>query len=190
MFKGGSGLFIKESFKDVKVQGSFLPSTQFLGRGILKCVEMKEGITIVELGAGTGALTKKILPCLPEDGRLIIVELNGSLADYLKKIFIDKRVTIVQGDAQNLRKILFGLGVEKVDCIISGIPLGNLSYAEKQNIFMEINRSLLDDGQYVQFQYFLSSWFHVKKIFKARIARYELRNFPPAFIYECRKKYI
>jgi phospholipid N-methyltransferase len=52
---------------------------------------------------------------------------------------------------------------------------------------MAIKDGLHGDGLYLQFQYLPISLAHIKQVFKAKVIGFELRNFPPAFLYECRK---
>lgn len=181
-------LFIKESFKTFKTQGSLVPSSKFLSRQILKPIKTINGMVVVELGAGTGVFTKEIISQLSANGTLVVIEINHKLIEYLKETATDKRVIIIEGSAENLSEHLKKLNLKKADYIISGIPFGNLSYKTVHKILTEINYSLSDNGVYIQFQYLLTDWLHIRKIFKTIIAGYELRNFPPAFLYHCRKK--
>lgn len=181
-------IFLKQSLKEFRTNGAILPSSKFLSEQILKPLKMKDGVVIVELGAGTGAFTKEIIYRLPKNGILLVIEINNKLTEHLQKTISDKRVMIVEDDASNLSKHLEKFNLKKPDYIISGIPLGNLSWETRQKLFSEINNCLSDDGLFIQFQYFLASWFHIKKFFNAKIASYELRNLPPAFLYHCRKK--
>jgi phosphatidylethanolamine/phosphatidyl-N-methylethanolamine N-methyltransferase len=183
-----SGLFIKESLKEFKTHGSLFPSSRFLSERMVEPLLMKDGVSIIELGAGTGAFTKKIISRLPEKSKLLVFEINPKLAEHLRQTIKDKRVIIIKDDAENLGMHLAVNGLEKVDYVVSGLPLANLSHAKRQAILKVIEKYLSDEGVYMQFQYFLVSWSHIRKIFKAKIVGYEYRNFPPAFLYKCQKK--
>ncbi|MEK7609678.1 MAG: rRNA adenine N-6-methyltransferase family protein [Patescibacteria group bacterium] len=182
------GLFFREGIKRFKVHGSLLPSSRYLSRKILKQVEMREGIFIVELGAGTGAFTNMILSEMPKTGKLVIFEINPILVKHLRDSIIDSRVIIIEADAVDIAGHLRNLNLTKPDYIISGIPIGNFSKSMRNSLLMAIHGSLSDTGLFIQFQYFLSSLISVKKLFDAKIIGYECRNLPPAFIYGCRKK--
>lgn len=149
---------------------------------------MKKGAVIVELGAGTGVFTKKILSRLPADGRLLAFEINSALARYLSHAFEDKRLVIIEDDAALIGQHLNRLNLGHADCVISGLPLADFKHEKREEILCAIEEALVEDGLYLQFQYFLSSLKHIKKKFDAKVIGFELRNVPPAFLYECRKK--
>ncbi len=179
--------FFKEALGRFVSHGAIMPSTSFLAEQMLRPVVMKKGVVIVELGAGTGAFTQDILRRLPSDGVLIVVELNPKLAAHLKKRFVDSRMIIIEGDATKLGSYLEKLDHVHVDYVVSGLPIGNFRSSIREKIFSEIYAHLSDTGRYIQFQYFLASLRHIRKFFDARIIAYEVRNVPPAFVYECKK---
>lgn len=157
---------------------------------MLKRVEMKPGVIIVELGAGTGAFTRMILERLPADGRLVIFEINPVLAGHLRRNIIDSRVVILEADAVLIVDELRELNISKPDYIISGIPIGNMKPSSRLLLLSAIHDSLDENGMYIQFQYFLASLVAIRKLFHTKIIGYEYRNFPPAFVYNCRKKVV
>lgn len=149
---------------------------------------MKEGVCIVELGAGTGSFTKYLVATMPPKSKLFVFEISPLFAEHLRQTIQDERVFIIEGDAMNLGSELRRLHSGPVDYVISGLPLGNFPKKVQDLILSEINDVLKDTGMYVQFQYFLASWFRIQTMFDAKIAGYELCNFPPAFVYECKKR--
>lgn len=182
------GLFFKEGLKKFVTNGSFVPSSKYLGKMILKHVEMKPSVVIVELGAGTGAFTNMILSKMPKDGRLVIFEINPTLAKHLRNIIVDQRSIVIEADAVGMVGHLKSLNIINPDYIISGIPIGNMSPSARRSLLLAIGESLGKDGLYIQFQYFLISLIPIRKIFHTKILGYEYRNIPPAFVYGCRKK--
>jgi phospholipid N-methyltransferase len=76
-----------------------------------------------------------------------------------------------------------------VDVIISTLPFVFIPKDETKRILLEIKKSLKKDGQFIQYQYFLSEFKLIKNIFeKDKIdLSFELLNLPPAFIYSLRK---
>jgi len=150
-------------------------------------IEVREKLMVIELGPGTGAFTKAILLRLPASGRLIALEINEKAAKHLAHNIQDSRLEIVNTDATNLSTYLHKKGIQKVDCIISGLPLGNFPPNSVQHLLFEIKNILNSTGVYVQFQYFLSSLHQIKKTFPHVSIRFEPRNFPPAFVLVCKK---
>ncbi len=180
-------LFFREAIKGFWSHGNLFPSSRFLAKTLVSRMPKKRGIVVVELGAGTGALTRQIIDALPSDGRLVSIEINPVLAKYLKDTFKDKRVTFIEGDASRLRHYFSSIGLPKADCVISGLPLGDLKRDTRRTILQEIRSILGEKGTYIQFQYLLASYFEIRRSFNAKIVAYEFRNIPPAFVYECMK---
>jgi phospholipid N-methyltransferase len=176
--------FIGQSLKHFIKIGSVFPSSSFLARRMVQGIDSK---VILELGPGTGVFTKEILKILPEDGLLISIESNESFVEYLNKNLHDARLKVYKADALQLGDILKQNGIDKVNCIISGLPLGHFTLEMKNNILSEIKNGLSDDGIYVQFEYFLAGIRSIKRFFPYVSISFELLNFPPAFVIRCKK---
>ena len=180
-------LFLKEGVKKLHIQGSLLPSSKYLGRRIVRRIPMKEKMLIVELGAGTGVFTEIILAKMPKNGILLAFETNHILAEHLRRNLNDPRLIIIEDDAAKLAKHLSEKALPLADCVVSGLPFGDFSRTKRQQLLSAIREGLHENGKYLQFQYLPLSLAHIKEMFKAKVIGYELRNFPPAFLYECRK---
>jgi 16S rRNA (adenine1518-N6/adenine1519-N6)-dimethyltransferase len=74
---------------------------------IVRTAAPTPGETILEVGPGFGALTERLLAA---GARVVAVELDKRLADYLRRRFADTALTLVQGDAcrVDLAEILGG----------------------------------------------------------------------------------
>src|SRR3989344_4908536 len=154
-------LFIKNSVKDFYRVGAVAPSSRFLAERMARATLINNAQTIIELGAGTGAITKELLKILPLQGRLTILEINPDFVSFL--------------------------GKNSSDAIISSLPLGNFGTHHSKKIIIDAHDCLKPNGVFVQFQYSLKSWQTLKKIFRQVDICFELRNLWPAFIYICRK---
>ena len=185
--KKGLGLFFKQGLKKFKTHGALFPSSKFLGERILKHIDMNEGICIVELGAGTGVFTKQILEKLPKSGKLIIFEIDPHLIEFLRSIINDPRAIIIKGDARDIKAYLPEVP-DHIDYVVSGLPLGNFNKKDRHAIFQSIRNVLGIKGIFLQFQYLMASYLHLRKFFNIKIVGYEYRNLPPAFIYKCTNK--
>lgn len=180
-----SNTFVGESFKNFNKVGSVWPSSSQLAKRIAKDVT---GSVVVELGPGTGALTKEILKRLPPAGKLIAIEANEIFAKHLREQISDERLKIHIGDALLLKKFLGKEGVAVVNCIVSGLPLGVFNKEIKEGILREVSGCLGDEGLFIQFEYLLAGYLAVKEFFPVISLSYEFFNFPPAFVMKCRKK--
>ena len=177
-------IFIGQSLKHFIGVGSIFPSSTFLAKRMTKNIKCP---VVLELGPGTGVFTKEILKRLPKDGRLISIENNEIFTKYLKEKIKDKRLRLCFGDALMLKKILNENGIKKVDCIISGLPIGVFKKEDKEKLMKQITECLSNDGVYIQFEYFLAGIRSVREFFPSVSLSYEILNLPPAFIMRCKK---
>lgn len=164
--------------------GAVAPSSRNLGRAMAAGLPGDHGVC-VELGGGTGSLTRAILATAAPRDRLIVVERDPRLAAYLQKRF--PGITVVEGDAQNLTQILRDAGVERVDTVVSGLPFRSLPDGVRRNIAAEIFAALGPGGVYVQFTYWgeppiPADIMREYKITRARTGRV-WRNIPPANVW-------
>lgn len=178
--------FFKESLADFKNTGSFVPSSRRLARRLTRPLAARPNMIVVELGAGTGAVTGFLAETLPIDAKIISLEINPVLVNRLRRSFKDKRIEIVEGDARDLGEHLSKLKIAKVDYIVSGLPLGNFSKNLRRAILDEIRVNLKSNGVYTQFQYFMANFIEIRKTFMMIDFVWEWRNFPPAFVYTCK----
>jgi phosphatidylethanolamine/phosphatidyl-N-methylethanolamine N-methyltransferase len=77
--------FLLEAARDIRTTGAIAPSSQNLARLMTEPVRAQEGrpLNIMEVGAGTGSVTRALIPQLSADCRLDIVEANPRFADRL-----------------------------------------------------------------------------------------------------------
>lgn len=183
-----TSIFLKAFMKNFRKTGSIMPSSVYLAKKLVAPLLFKPEMIIVELGAGTGSITKYLLSVLPNDVRLFSIELNEVLSDHLDLLIKDPRFTLIRGDASKLSQHLEKYNIKKADHIISGLPLGSLSVESRESIYKEIKKCLEPNGVYTQFQYLMANLLGIKKHFKVENISFEWRNIPPAFIYTCRIK--
>src|SRR5262245_52184621 len=93
-------LFLTKFLQRGRVIASFAPSSRYMARAVLRGIDFDKKPTIVELGAGTGPITKELLSRMGTRGRLIINELDPDLCRYLRHSF--PQADIVEGDAADL----------------------------------------------------------------------------------------
>ena len=67
--------FLKEALKNINTLGTVTPSSRFLSKRMLKEINFLKADVIVELGPGTGAITKYILENLSPKATLICFEI-------------------------------------------------------------------------------------------------------------------
>lgn len=106
---------------------------------------------VVEVGAGTGAVTRALLRRVPED-RLILVELDEELCQWLKNRF--PRATVFCGNAVDLPRLLPEAREDgRIAAIVSGIPVVQFPLAAKRAFVEAVFAMMGDDGQLLQYTY-------------------------------------
>lgn len=180
--------FVVSYIKNPSQVGAICPSSRFLAQRMVRGVKRKtcktakgEGAVVVELGAGTGAVTKYIVKSGYAKGefKLYSIEFDEALAEVLKSEYPD--VEIVNDSAENLRKIVGG-DSGKIVAIISSLPLLSLPKDCVKTILNEVEESLPIGGVFIQFTYNLARA-PEKLGFKKMVhlgRSIELLNIPPA----------
>lgn len=179
--------FIKAFLRNPKQVGNFIQSSQFLADKLIEPIEFDDVKCIVELGAGTGIVTKRLLDNMPEDCTLLCFEIDHTLAKQLKADFDDPRLKVIQDSAENMARYLKKHDYSEADYIISGLPLVTLPKNTTSNILNEIRHCLKEDGKYMQLQYSLISKKRLKRIFPRLSIYFTILNVPPAFVYVAHK---
>ena len=113
--------FFKGWLSDVKAVGAILPTSSITARVMASVVDTTSGLPVLELGPGTGVITKAILERGVAPDQLYSVEYSKDFADHLKIEYPD--VNIIQGDAFDLDTTLGDKKDQMFDCVICAVPL-------------------------------------------------------------------
>jgi len=178
--------FLKAFLKNPRRTGSIIQSSRVLADKMLEKIDFQNAKCIIELGSGSGVITKKILKKMREDCVLLCFEIEKNLASKLKSI-ADPRLIVICDNAEKIDIYLKKHGFQKADCIVSGLPLASLPPKTSRSILKTIYAYLPSGGQYIQFQYSLISLRQIKYLFSSVAISFVFLNFPPAFVYVCVK---
>ncbi len=179
------GLFFRQWLRSPKSMGSIIPSSRALARAVAAEVDWKPGSTVVELGGGTGAISKGLIERGIPPSDLLVVELDGDLYNYLRKHLPGVRV--VQGDATRLDEILTRCGIDRVSTVISGIPMVNMPLDFKRAIIGQSFKAMNGRGFMLQYSYSPVPPVPARELgIEAELARYVLWNMPPAAVWRYR----
>jgi len=179
--------FFKAFFTSRKMTGSVVPSSRFLTKKMLDSVNFKDAKCIIELGPGTGVITKQIVAQMQKDAQLIVLELNEDFINNLKEKIDDPRVHIIHDSAEQMKNHLNQFGCDSADYIISSLPLTTIPAEIREKILSTAYSTLVEGGEFIQFQYSLHQRRNLKSMFKKVDISYTPLNFPPAFVYRCVK---
>jgi len=176
-------LFIYEWVRDGKRRkriGAVAPSSPGLCRAMTDWLPGPDEY-VIELGPGTGVVTKAILDRGVRPDHLISIEMSPELADMVKKRFPGIRV--VNGDACKLGEYVRQLVPQgkTVGAVISSLPLRNFPIELAETLAKEIHNALRPEGRWVQFSYRISTNRHCgDHHFKALPSKIVWLNIPPA----------
>lgn len=178
-------LFFRQWLRSPRSMGSVIPSSRALARAVARAMDWQPGQTVVELGAGTGAISRGLLEAgLPPEA-ITMVELDRPLFEYLRDRF--EGVRVINGDATRLADILRQQGVEKVSTVISGLPMVNMPLEFQRAIVEQSFAATGSKGALLQYSYSPVCPIPAKKLgVSAELVRYVLRNVPPATVWRFR----
>lgn len=179
--------FFKEAVKSLKTSGTVTPSSRYLAKKMISKINFKEANVIVELGPGNGAITKQILKKLHPEALLVCFEINEKFYQQLQKIN-HPQLLVLNVSAEKMEEELTKLGHAEIDHIISSLPLTLIPNNISDFILQESYKLLKINGTFIQYQYSLTYHKKLKTVFgKGLSLDFEPINFPPAFVYRCRK---
>lgn len=131
--------------------GAVIPSGRALARAMAEQIDASDRRAVVELGGGTGSITRALLEIGIAPEKLVVVERENSLCRILRKRF--PAVTVIEGDACDLRNLLDQSGVGPIQSIVSGLPLLLIHPETRREIFDQAFSCLPEDGSFLQFTY-------------------------------------
>ena len=167
--------------------GAILPSSPYLARRMLKAVHLENARIVVELGAGTGAITTELLNRIEAKTRLIIIDSNAEAISILRQRLPDREnLTLIHGDARELQSLLQSMQIARVDAIVSSLPYASMSEETVNQILSQSAQLLADTGHFVAFQYTPVIKRILKIHFEIHHSEIEFINFPPAIVYLCK----
>lgn len=175
-------LFFRRWLANPMKVGAVLPSSSSLARLIARQVHPDAGQCVVELGPGTGPVTKALLESGVPADRLFVIEIDAALCAHLRREFPD--VTVIQGDATRLKELLPAEWVGKVACVISGIPMLPLPIDVQRALTDAAFEVMAPGGDILQYTYSLASPIKEKPLgLKGRRRGIAMMNFPPAWVW-------
>lgn len=171
--------------------GSVRPSGRNLTRLIAGAIgDLASEEWIVELGGGTGAVTRALIESGVAPDRMVVLERDRALSDWLRRAFPD--VTVVTGDAEHLRRHLASNNAGPVRRVVSSLPLLSLPRSQRNVILAEIFSVLGTNGSLIQYSYGpscpVSRALRNGLGIKAKHVGTSWRNLPPARVWEFEKR--
>ncbi|MCC7293227.1 MAG: methyltransferase domain-containing protein [Phycisphaerales bacterium] len=150
--------FIRQFIANPHSVGAVAPSSRHLARALCEPYVRSTGAChVLEVGAGTGAVTRHLGTVLRAEDRLDISELSPVFADALRRDVLtmpcfaeavaQRRVRLFEGPVQDI------IGRQQYDFIVSGLPLTIFTVDQVREILDALRRSLKPGGVFSYFEY-------------------------------------
>ena len=143
--------FIKTLFENPRLTGAISPSGRFLARAMARAVDPRTPGLVVELGPGTGPVTKALIERGVPVENLALVEYDPAFCRLLARRF--PAVRLIQGDAYRLQQTLAELKDRPIKAVVSSLPLLNEPAARRAALLAEAFAIMGPRGVFVQFTY-------------------------------------
>lgn len=158
------------------------PSGNRLADGMARLADLRRPGQVLELGAGTGALTRGILQAGCSPRRLVVLEREPRLASVLRREY--PGITAMVGDAADLDALLSAAKVEHLAAVVSSLPIKWFSAELQHRILHACFDRLGPGGRFLQLTNAFTSPVNCKALGIAgrEVARI-WRNLPPAQIW-------
>jgi len=174
--------FLKGWVDKPKAVGAILPTSAVTARRMASVVEPGSGLPVLELGPGTGVITKAILARGIAPDRLYSVEYSEDFVRFLRNAY--PGVNFIQGDAFDLDTTLGAHRDLVFDSVVSAVPLLNFP-TERRIAYVEDLLSRIPPGRpVVQITYGPRSPVSPRGgSYEARRLDFVIRNIPPTTLW-------
>jgi phospholipid N-methyltransferase len=205
------GSFLREYRRHIRATGALLPSSRFLaGALVSELRKPRQPARILEVGPGTGSVTRQLVRHLIPGDHVDAVEINSQFVALLRRRFDQEwafrrcrhQLHLIHAAVQDL------IGAARYDFIISGLPLNNFPGGQVRDIFKTYNRLLKPGGTLTYYEYVLvrqvmapfvnrrerRRLYRVGRVVGGYIRSYQIRkqpiliNVPPAIVRTLRLK--
>ncbi len=175
------GAWMRSPFK----VGAVMPSSRWLARAMAVQVDAGKPGAVIELGAGTGVVTHALLETGLAPDRLLVIERDQKMHMALVSHF--HHLNVLCADALHLDEVLKSLSVERVNAVVSSLPLLSMPKSVRRGIEQRMAEVIGRDGRIVQFTYGpkspISKEILKKHKLRGKRVKMVLANVPPAHVW-------
>jgi phosphatidylethanolamine/phosphatidyl-N-methylethanolamine N-methyltransferase len=109
--------------------GAIIPTGSVTARRMASIIDTGSGLPVLEVGPGTGVITRAILARGVRQENLYAVEYSPEFVRHLRRLY--PAANIIQGDAFDLDATLGDKNRLVFDSVVSGVPLLNFPLASR-----------------------------------------------------------
>lgn len=182
-------LMLGRFVRSPRTVGAVAPSSRALAEAMVQDLGLSEATNVVELGPGTGVVTRAIAERLGPKAYALAIDIEPAFVAAIARKF--PRVEAVCGSAADLPALLRARGMFPAAHIVSGLPFASLSAEVTATILDAVAESLAPGGTFTTFQYLNGYPTPLARAFRRAMSermgstptrRVVWRNFPPAFV--------
>jgi phosphatidylethanolamine/phosphatidyl-N-methylethanolamine N-methyltransferase len=174
--------FVKTFVRSPRRTGSICPSSEALVSALVGAVPAADGL-VIDLGAGTGIVTERLLNSGVPPGSVVAVECCKPLVKMLERKYAN--VLILGDDARYLSSLLaLNRPAEPLRAVISSLPFRAMPKRVVDSIAWELRRTLAERGGCL-IQYSYLWWLHYplrRYGFTPQRRVFVFKNVPPAVV--------
>ena len=180
--------FLQAFLKNPLKVGAIAPSSPELAQKMVQGITPNQNEIVLELGVGTGAITKFLQEIVPDKKSYLGIELDKDLVKTLNKNFPELK--IIRGNACEVFSLHKKTGLGKVGYIISCLPFVSIPNEVGEEILREIDKFMEKGCVFRTFQYahgyYFPSAIKLREYMdqnygKAKKSRLVMKNVPPAY---------
>jgi phospholipid N-methyltransferase len=177
-------LFLTKFLRHGTAIASFVPSSRWLAQAVVRGIDFEKTQCVLELGAGTGPITKELLRQSAGRCRVLVVERDADFCRRLTERFPSAEVA--RADANDLERLLNERGIGRIDHVMCGLPLPSFPFESRRRILDVVRRRLAVDGTFRQLTHMPMIYYPLYRRYFERVDfRLIVRNFPPGGFYLC-----
>jgi phosphatidylethanolamine/phosphatidyl-N-methylethanolamine N-methyltransferase len=174
-------LFLKRWAANPLQMGSIVPSSPTLCRNVARQMRRTPDQFVVELGAGTGVISRALLDAGLPPERLYVLEIVPDMAEHLRSVL--PGVNVIAGDARQLPSLLPDNVRNNIGTVVCGIPLVLLPVPEQRR-FIDAIEAVAPGVGFLHYSYCATSPLPYRKhALSAKRESWTPRNFPPASVW-------
>lgn len=178
--------FFKGWKSNMKAVGAIIPTSGVTARRMASVINPHSGLPVLELGAGTGVITKAILEKGVKPENLVSIEFSTNFFQHLVRTF--PGVDFINGDAFDLDHTLGARNGQQFDSIISAVPLLNFPMQRRVALIEDLLSRVPAGRPVIQISYGpLSPVVAMPDRYQISHFDFVVRNIPPAQLWVYRK---
>jgi phospholipid N-methyltransferase len=183
-----AALFLGKFLRHGTAIASLAPSSRWLSEATVRNIDWAKAKVVVELGAGTGPITRVIASKVQPGTTVLAIERDSDFVRILQEKFAGHaQIEVIGADIRDLEAILRERGIERADAIVSGLPVPSFPKDLQVDLMRVVKATLGDGGVYNQITEL--PWVYqglYRRFFDEVKFVFEPRNVPPAGAYHCR----